>query len=126
MTPVASSGQAKIAVSFASLVVLFEGRLCWTRRPRSRDPWVAAMSVSIPIANAETTPAKMTLGRFFALDLLDNRFPALHGLRFVAIVSVDRVPRHVDLHGRAAHLRSTAASSASRSCIFFGMDLFFV
>jgi peptidoglycan/LPS O-acetylase OafA/YrhL len=83
------------------------------------------MSVSIPIANAETTPAKMTLGRFFALDLLDNRFPALHGLRFVAIVSV--VAYHVTwIFMGEQHIALDRGFFAESLCIFFGMDLFFV
>ena len=31
---------------------------------------------------------KNTLRKFFALDLLDNRYSALHGMRVVAILSV--------------------------------------
>jgi len=38
---------------------------------------------------AEANPSKKSwLRRFLELELLDDRYPALHGLRVIAIVSV--------------------------------------
>lgn len=62
--------------------------------------------------------------RLFGLSLLQNRYPALHGLRFVAIVSVLQVHVTVTLHGFRL-LREGELSALSQS-IWFGMDLFFV
>lgn len=62
---------------------------------------------------------------FFGLDLLDNRYPALHGIRVLAIISV--VQLHVTWifageHGIAIDRDEVVASLT----VFFGMDLFFV
>jgi peptidoglycan/LPS O-acetylase OafA/YrhL len=74
-----------------------------------------------PEAPREASP----LRRFFALDLLDNRYPALHGLRVLAIVTV--VQFHVTWifageQGIALHQGFVDGSLK----IFFGMDLFFM
>jgi peptidoglycan/LPS O-acetylase OafA/YrhL len=65
------------------------------------------------------------LRRLFALDLLDNRYPALHGMRVLAILSV--VQYHVTsiftFETKLTMDRSWATTSMS---IFFGMDLFFI
>jgi peptidoglycan/LPS O-acetylase OafA/YrhL len=85
------------------------------------------MSVSVPIENAGTTSERTTtaVGRFFALDLLDNRFPALHGLRFFAILSV--VAYHVTwIFMGEQHIWLDPAFFAQALTVFFGMDLFFV
>jgi peptidoglycan/LPS O-acetylase OafA/YrhL len=84
------------------------------------------MSVSLPIASAGTMPEKVESRRsFFALDLLDNRFPALHGLRFVAIVTV--VAYHVTwIFMGEQHIALDRAFYAQSLTVFFGMDLFFV
>jgi peptidoglycan/LPS O-acetylase OafA/YrhL len=62
---------------------------------------------------------------WLGLELLDNRYPCLHGMRVVAIISV--VQYHVTtiltLEERLPLDRSWATTSMS---IFFGMDLFFV
>jgi peptidoglycan/LPS O-acetylase OafA/YrhL len=65
------------------------------------------------------------LRRFFGIELLDNRYPALHGLRVLAIVSV--VQYHVTIFISHAQGRALdpALEETSRS-VFFGMDLFFV
>jgi peptidoglycan/LPS O-acetylase OafA/YrhL len=63
--------------------------------------------------------------RFFGLDLLDNRYPPLHGLRFLAILSV--VQFHVTsilVIERRMPLDPEWTAWSLR--IFFGMDLFFV
>jgi peptidoglycan/LPS O-acetylase OafA/YrhL len=63
--------------------------------------------------------------RFFELDLLDNRYPALHGMRVLAIVSV--VQFHVTtilaFEYGVAFDRDWVTTSLT---VFFGMDLFFV
>jgi peptidoglycan/LPS O-acetylase OafA/YrhL len=84
------------------------------------------MSVSVPIESAGTTPEKSsTLGGFFALDLLDNRFAALHGLRVLAIVSV--VAYHVTwIFMGEQHIALDPGFFAQSLTVFFGMDLFFV
>lgn len=65
------------------------------------------------------------LRRIFGLELLDNRYPALHGLRVLAIVSV--VQYHVTwiLSGEQGIPIDESFKTASLT-IFFGMDLFFV
>ena len=66
---------------------------------------------------------------FFALELLDNRYPALHGLRVLAIISVLQIHvTHVmsgDYMGKRNELMSPVALGESY-WIFFGMDLFFM
>jgi peptidoglycan/LPS O-acetylase OafA/YrhL len=79
------------------------------------------MSVSLPLPRSE----EIGLRRFFELDLLDNRYPALHGMRVAGIVSV--VQYHVTMlftfsSGLPVHPQWAAASMT----VFFGMDLFFV
>ena len=67
--------------------------------------------------------------RFFDLELLDNRYPALHGLRVIAILSVLQI--HVtyilagDFMGRRNDLLDLRFITESY-WIFFGMDLFFM
>ena len=62
---------------------------------------------------------------FFGLDLLDDRYPALHGLRVLAIVSV--IQFHVTwiFAGEQGIALDHDFVEASLT-IFFGMDLFFV
>lgn len=72
-----------------------------------------------------TAAASSALRRFFALDPLDNRYPALHGVRFFAIVSV--VQYHVTaILERARGLPLDPSLAAASKRVFFGMDLFFV
>lgn len=58
------------------------------------------------------------------LSLLQNRYPALHGLRFVAIVSVLQVHVTVTLHG--FKLMQNGELAGLSQSVWFGMDLFFV
>jgi peptidoglycan/LPS O-acetylase OafA/YrhL len=65
------------------------------------------------------------LRRLFGLDLLDNRYPSLHGLRVVGILLV--LQYHVTQSlGQAVHLPIGKAWEKFSLSIFFGMDLFFV
>jgi peptidoglycan/LPS O-acetylase OafA/YrhL len=62
---------------------------------------------------------------FFALDLLDNRFPALHGMRVVAILSV--IAYHVSWIFMAEQgIMLDPGFFTQALAIFFGMDLFFL
>lgn len=83
---------------------------------------------SAPSAAAPAeAPAPRTSGlrRFFGLDLLDNRYPALHGLRFWAILSV--VQYHVTFILAVEQQIPIDESFREASIsVFFGMDLFFV
>jgi len=62
---------------------------------------------------------------FFALDLLDNRFPALHGMRVLAILSV--IAYHVTWIFMAEQgILLDPVFFTQSLAIFFGMDLFFL
>lgn len=81
----------------------------------------ARMSSSTAAARAETKPAS----RLLALELLDDRFPMLHGLRVLAIVSV--VQFHVTwIFGGEHGIHLDPEWMGFSLSIFFGMDLFFV
>ena len=102
-------------------------RGCRYARRVSSPPLVAPAPGSTEAAPAGSLAAPPSSWKsWLGLSLLDNRFPALHGLRVLAIVSVVAVPRDVDLHGRAGHLARPGASSTQSLTVFFGMDLFFV
>ncbi len=67
--------------------------------------------------------------RFFALEPLDNRYPALHGLRVLAILSVLQIHVTHILSGDYAGKRNELLNErfiAESYWIFFGMDLFFM
>lgn len=67
----------------------------------------------------------MSLRRFFELELLDNRYPSLHGIRVLAIISV--VQFHVTWIFAAEQGIWIDPDFAMKSLtIFFGMDLFFI
>lgn len=60
-----------------------------------------------------------------SLELLDNRYPSLHGLRVIAIVSV--VQFHVTwIFAGEQGIRLDRDFTASSLTVFFGMDLFFM
>jgi peptidoglycan/LPS O-acetylase OafA/YrhL len=88
----------------------------------ARDDVPAATRPGPAAPAAKPAPAKPG---FFALELLDNRFPALHGMRVVAIVTV--VAYHVTwiFAGEQGILLDSAFFNQSLT-VFFGMDLFFV
>lgn len=74
---------------------------------------------------SESEKPRSWLSRFFSLELLDNRYPSLHGLRVLGIISV--VQWHVTWilwgENEVPLYRPFVEFSTS---IFFGMDLFFV
>ena len=72
--------------------------------------------------SAPTAPT--TLRSFFALDLLDNRYPALHGLRVLAIVTV--VQFHITWILGEQNISLDRGFVDASLTIFFGMDLFFM
>ncbi len=60
-----------------------------------------------------------------SLELLDNRYPSLHGLRVLAIVSV--VQFHITwIFAGEQGIRIDHDFTASSLTVFFGMDLFFM
>ncbi len=64
-------------------------------------------------------------GRWWALDLLDNRFPALHGLRVLAILTV--VQFHLTwIYGGEEKIPIDLDFMTTSLTVFFGMDLFFM
>jgi peptidoglycan/LPS O-acetylase OafA/YrhL len=79
------------------------------------------MSISVPLARSETSATR----RFFDLDLLDNRYPVLHGMRVFAILSV--VQYHVTMvFAFQQNVAMDGLWVANSLAVFFGMDLFFV
>ena len=70
-------------------------------------------------------PPRFTLARALSLDLLDNRYPALHGLRVVAVVTV--VQYHVtEVLAFIEKLPLTRGWVQGSMTVFFGMDCFFI
>ena len=84
-------------------------------------PMSADANVLVPVGRPK--PARAP--GFFALDLLDNRYPALHGLRVFAIATV--VQFHVTwiFAGEQGIALENYFVNSSLT-IFFGMDLFFM
>jgi peptidoglycan/LPS O-acetylase OafA/YrhL len=65
------------------------------------------------------------LTKALSLELLDNRYPSLHGLRVLAIISV--VQFHVTwIFAGEQGIRLDRDFTASSLTVFFGMDLFFM
>src|SRR5262245_59882389 len=68
---------------------------------------------------------KGALSRFLALELLDNRYPALHGLRVLAIITV--VQYHVTwIYAGEQNIAIDKPFFDGSLLVFFGMDLFFM
>ncbi len=65
------------------------------------------------------------LRSFFDVELLDNRYPSLHGLRVLAIVSVVQLHVTLFLDHKDGISFDPVWADASKN-VFFGMDLFFV
>jgi len=78
------------------------------------------------LALVQEKPAKgNALREFFALELLDNRYPALHGLRVLAILSV--IQYHVTwIFWGEQNIKLHRGFVDSSLVLFFGMDLFFL
>ena len=67
----------------------------------------------------------LSLRKFLELELLDNRYPSLHGIRVLAIVSV--VQFHVTwIFAAEQGIRIDPQFVTSSLTVFFGMDLFFI
>ncbi|HEY8077459.1 MAG TPA: acyltransferase [Labilithrix sp.] len=65
------------------------------------------------------------MNKHLSLELLDNRYPSLHGLRVIAIVSV--VQFHVTwIFAGEQGIKLDGDWVASSLTVFFGMDLFFI
>ena len=65
------------------------------------------------------------MNKALSLEKLDNRYPSLHGLRVLAIVSV--VQFHVTwIFAGEQGIRLDRDFTASSLTVFFGMDLFFI
>lgn len=73
-------------------------------------------------AASQTPP--FTLRRALSLNLLQNRYPALHGLRVLAIFTVLQV--HVTAILKAAGLMTDLGLQTLSEMVWYGMDLFFV
>jgi peptidoglycan/LPS O-acetylase OafA/YrhL len=87
-----------------------------------RDP-ACAKSGTFPARVSPPSDAPKKPG-FFALSLLANHFPQLHGIRVLAIVLV--VQFHVTFALIEARLPISQALGTWSATVFFGMDLFFV
>src|SRR5690349_18821340 len=107
-------------------------RFCAARRTRayflafSRSLGIRMRpSMSDAAIAAEPEKPRSWLSRFASLELLDNRYPSLHGLRVMGIISV--VQWHVTwilwFENDVPLNRPLVDFFTS---IFFGMDLFFV
>jgi peptidoglycan/LPS O-acetylase OafA/YrhL len=70
-------------------------------------------------------PAVGSPRSFFDIELLDNRYPSLHGLRVLGIVSVVQYHVTIFLSNTQGISIDPAWVEAART-VFFGMDLFFV
>jgi peptidoglycan/LPS O-acetylase OafA/YrhL len=69
-------------------------------------------------------PKRSALSRWLELDLLDNRYPALHGMRVVAILSV--IQFHVTwVFAGEQGIKLDQDFVTHSLTLFFGMDLFF-
>ena len=75
--------------------------------------------------SARDAPEAPPRRRFFDLDLLDNRYPALHGLRVLGILSV--IQFHVTwIFVGEQGIAIDGEWVASSLAVFFGMDMFFM
>jgi len=86
----------------------------------------AATTPPKPFAVVDPRPKeKSRLAKFLELELLDNRYPALHGLRFLAIITV--VQFHVTwIYAGEQRIILDPDWIGSSLAVFFGMDLFFM
>jgi peptidoglycan/LPS O-acetylase OafA/YrhL len=79
------------------------------------------------MSSSATSPSSQasSLSSALSLDLLDNRYPSLHGLRVIAIISV--VQYHVTwIFAGEQNIRIEHDFMWSSLSVFFGMDLFFI
>jgi peptidoglycan/LPS O-acetylase OafA/YrhL len=86
---------------------------------------VSAVVPGTVASPARSLPEHSLFQRIFGLDLLDNRFPQLHGMRVIAILSV--IQYHVTtIFTYETKLTMDRSWAMTSMTIFFGMDLFFI
>ena len=82
-------------------------------------------ATALPAAASAAPPSVHARPGFFGLELLDNRYPALHGMRVIAILSV--IQYHVTwIIGTYPQVSLDSTAEDFSLSIFFGMDCFFV
>jgi peptidoglycan/LPS O-acetylase OafA/YrhL len=109
-------GAADVALTFAGATVL---HLLVER------PFMSMRPKADPAAPPPPAAVRPNAGGFFDLDLLDNRYPALHGMRVIAILTV--VAYHVTwIFMGEQGIELDPLFFAQSLTVFFGMDLFFV
>ena len=84
------------------------------------------MTTEPPAAPAPAAaPPLSTRPRWYQLDLLDNRYAVLHGLRVLAILSVVQI--HVTaIFSQEEKIHFDSDLTGVSLAVFFGMDLFFI
>jgi peptidoglycan/LPS O-acetylase OafA/YrhL len=93
--------------------------------PTAAEEAVPAMSSSTGISVVASFPRSREIPLpFLQLDLLDDRYPALHGLRVLGILSV--VQYHVSAFLARTGIAPDYGWASVSMSVFFGMDLFFV
>jgi peptidoglycan/LPS O-acetylase OafA/YrhL len=96
----------------------------------TREPVVAgkvddhAIARQSPSRRRPATRVARVVRRLLDVELLDNRYPSLHGVRVIAIVSV--VQLHVTLFFEKHGVALDPAWAEASKRVFYGMDLFFV
>ena len=86
---------------------------------------MSAPASAAPASITKTEGAQFSLRSFLALDQLDNRYPSLHGLRVIAILSV--IQFHVTwIFAGEQGISIDHDFMTSSLTIFFGMDLVFM
>jgi peptidoglycan/LPS O-acetylase OafA/YrhL len=91
---------------------------------KSVEPVDAVSHPEKPPVAAKAEPAPSRWKNFFALDLLDNRHPSLHGLRFFAVLTVLQYHVTFIYQNESAIFMDPRWYDASTT-VFFGMDCFF-
>jgi peptidoglycan/LPS O-acetylase OafA/YrhL len=98
-------------------------------RDASAKPADVPPAVDPPATRAPSAPAPSAWTRFFSLELLDNRYPALHGLRVIAILTVLQIHVTYIMAGDFVAARNDFLDPRfikESYLIWFGMDLFFM
>ena len=87
---------------------------------------LSCFRVSLAGPRIVDSPAVRWLRSFLSVELLDNRYPSLHGLRVLAIVSVVQLLITMFLEHKPGMSPGPGLQREASKGIFFGMDLFFV